>query len=61
MPQDSAVIATDWYKANFLRRNSSKYGSMLTSKGKLDATLKYYHQRNCCHTPPKHKIGWSKL
>ena len=37
--QDSAVTATDWYEANYLQGNCSKYASMLIGKGKLDATL----------------------
>ena len=37
--QDSAVTATDWYEANYLQGNFSKYASMLIGKGKLDATL----------------------
>ena len=35
--QDSVV--TDWYEANYLQGNFSKYASMFIGKGKLDATL----------------------
>ena len=37
--QNSAETATDWYDANYLQGNFSKYGSILIGKGKLDATL----------------------
>ena len=46
--QESASVATNWYKENCLQGNFNKYGSMLISKQKdaninidIDAVIRY--------------------